>query len=181
MRNMIMGVLGGCLFAMSPLGFSSESMEDQDVELTDITHGNCSMQFPGAPQRVSEKMQLEGEGFDLQYDAYVSSSSDDKTIYMLLVAQYPDYVDENFARMSLEAFLNGILTHNAENQLLSADLVLVQGHEGLDFFIRSGGIYFKGVAVMIRNQLYVMAMECEVQNYDEASYTAFVKSFSLES
>ncbi len=176
---MIIGILGGCLVIISPLGFSSESIKDQEVELTDITHGRCSMQFPGSPQRVSEKMQLEGEGFDLQYDAYISSSQDSKTIFMLLVAQYPDFVDENFARMSLEAFLNGILTHNADNQLLSADLVLVQGHEGLDFFIRAGAMYFKGVAVMVKNQLYVMAMECEVQNYDEGTYTTFVKSFSL--
>lgn len=140
--------------------------------------GKCSMQFPAIPEHVSEKMSIPEEGYDLKYDAYISST-DPKTIFMLLVAQYPDFVDERFAHMSLEAFLNGILSHNPGNQLIFADLVLVQGHEALDFFIRSGSVYFKGRALMVKNSLYLMAMECEVQNYDETHYTKFVNSFAL--
>lgn len=138
------------------------------------------MKFPNKPEHISEKMKMDEEGYDLQYDAYISAM-DSKTVYMLLIAQYPDFVDEQFAHMSLEAFLNGILTHNPSNQLLFADLVLVQGYEGLDFFIRTGGVYFKGRAVMVKNQLYLMAMECEIQNYDESSYNQFVESFLLGS
>lgn len=140
--------------------------------------GKCSMKFPAIPEHVSEKMAIPEEGYDLKYDAYISST-DPKTIFMLLVAQYPDFVDERFAHMSLEAFLNGILSHNPGNQLIFADLVLVQGHEALDFFIRSGSVYFKGRALMVKNSLYLMAMECEVQTYDETHYNTFVNSFSL--
>lgn len=178
MKKCIMAIFGGCLLAMNPLGFSTEPVVNEQVQETDVTHGVCSMKFPSNPERVSEKMQMDGEGFDLQYDAYIASV-DSKTVFMLLVAQYPDFVDEQYARMSLEAFLNGILTHNPGNQLLFADLVLIQGHEGLDFFIRSGQTYFKGRAVMVKNQLYLMAMECEVQNYDETHYNNFVESFLL--
>jgi hypothetical protein len=81
--------------------------------------------------------------------------------------------------MSLEGFLNGILTHNPNNQLIFADLSLVGGHEALDFFIRTGSVYFKGRALMVKNSLYLMAMECEVQNYDESHYNRFVDSFQL--
>lgn len=142
------------------------------------TGGNCSMKFPCKPDHLSEKMRLPEEGFDLKYDAYVSSV-DQKTVFLLLVAQYPDFVDESYARMSLEGFLNGILTHNPNNQLIFADLSLVGGHEALDFFIRTGGVYFKGRALMVKNSLYLMAMECEVQNYDETHFNTFIDSFQL--
>jgi hypothetical protein len=140
--------------------------------------GKCTMKFPKYPDHLSEKMRLPEEGFDLKYDAYISAM-DQKTVFLLLIAQYPDFVDEGYARMSLEGFLNGILTHNPNNQLIFADLSLVGGHEALDFFIRTGSVYFKGRALMVKNSLYLMAMECEVQNYDEGSYNAFVESFKL--
>ena len=140
--------------------------------------GKCTMKFPKYPDHLSEKMRLPEEGFDLKYDAYISAM-DQKTVFLLLIAQYPEFVDESYARMSLEGFLNGILTHNPNNQLIFADLSLVGGHEALDFFIRTGSVYFKGRAIMVKNSLYLMAMECEVQNYDEGSYNAFVESFEL--
>lgn len=140
--------------------------------------GKCTMKFPKYPDHLSEKMRLPEEGFDLKYDAYISAM-DQKTVFLLLIAQYPDFVDETYARMSLEGFLNGILTHNPNNQLIFADLSLVGGHEALDFFIRTGSVYFKGRALMVKNSLYLMAMECEVQNYDEINYNAFVESFQL--
>lgn len=140
--------------------------------------GKCTMKFPKYPDHLSEKMRLPEEGFDLKYDAYISAM-DQKTVFLLLIAQYPDFVDETYARMSLEGFLNGVLTHNPNNQLIFADLSLVGGHEALDFFIRTGSIYFKGRALMVKNSLYLMAMECEVQNYDEMHYKAFVESFQL--
>lgn len=141
--------------------------------------GKCTMKFPKYPDHMSEKMRLPEEGFDLKYDAYISAL-DQKTVFLLLIAHYPDFVDETYARMSLEGFLNGILTHNPNNQLIFADLSLVGGHEALDFFIRTGSVYFKGRALMVKNSLYLMAMECEVQNYDEMHYNTFVESFELK-
>lgn len=140
--------------------------------------GKCKMKFPKNPDHLHEKMRLSQEGFDLKYDAYISAA-DQQTIYLLLIAQYPEFVDESYAKTSLESFLNGVLTHNPANQLIFADLTLVEGHEALDFFIRTGGVYFKGRALMVKNSLYLMAMECEVQNYDEANYNVFIDSFKL--
>jgi hypothetical protein len=140
--------------------------------------GKCTMDFPATAEHVSETMKIDDET-ELKYDAYISAS-DAETVFMLLVAQYPEFVDEEFAQMSLEAFLNGILTHGSGAQLLFADLVLVDGHEGMDFFIRTGANYFKGRAVMVKNQLYLMAMECKVSDYDEKFYEKFVDSFLLD-
>ena len=136
------------------------------------------MMFPADPEHISEKLMMPDQGFELKYDAYISAS-EKQAVFMLLIAQYPEFVDETYAQMSLEGFLNGILTHNPGNQLLFADLVLVQGHEGIDFFIRTGNVYFKGRAVMVKNSLYLMAMECEIPQYDEIRYSEFVNSFKL--
>jgi len=140
--------------------------------------GKCTMKFPSQPEHVMEKMKAPEQGYELKYDAYISAL-EQKTVFMLLIAQYPEFVDESFAHVSLEGFLNGILTHNPANQLIFADLVLVEGHEALDFFIRAGNVYFKGRALMVKNSLYLMAMECEVQSYDEGNYNLFVSSFQL--
>jgi hypothetical protein len=142
-------------------GASSAAMQVTPMGWTEFhsTPGNCSMMFPAMPEHIS--------------------AADKQTVFMLLVAQYPDFVDETYAQMSLEGFLNGILTHNPGNQLLFADLLLVQGHEALDFFIKTGGVYFKGRAVMVKNSLYLMAMECEIPHYDEVRYKHFVESFKL--
>lgn len=140
--------------------------------------GKCTMLFPAYPEHMSESMSVPDEGYDLRYDAYISSE-DKKNVFMLLIAQYPDFVDESYAQISLEGFLNGILTHNPGNQLIFADLVLVNGREALDFFIRTGGVYFKGRAMMVKNSLYLMAYECEVQTYDEVRYNMFINSFKL--
>lgn len=184
MRNwLIKGVFPSfalCGLLCAPLGAAVPMEQNALIAWQEFhsTEGRCSMNFPKNPDHISEKMRLPDEGFDLTYDAYISAL-DQKTVFLLLVAQYPDFVDESYAKMSLEGFLNGVLTHNPNNQLIFADLALVQGHEALDFFIRTGGRYFKGRAVMVKNSLYLMAMECEVQNYDEAQYAKFVDSFQL--
>lgn len=186
-KGAVLSAVTALSISFSPLGAEevAAGFQKQDAKVVSqnwhhfhSVNGECSMRFPKSPDHLSEKMRLPEEGFDLKYDAYVSAV-DQKTVFLLLIAQYPDFVDESYARMSLEGFLNGMLTHNPNNQLLFADLSLVDGHEALDFFIRTGGVYFKGRALMVKNSLYLMAMECEVQNYDEASFNAFVGSFVL--
>ncbi len=175
-------LFGGCLVVASPLGFAADAKNSSDLSKNwhkvDSKQGNCTVRFPTSAEHVSEKMKIDEEGTELQYDAYVSASNAD-TVFMMLVAQYPEFVDEDFAQMSLEAFLNGILSHGAEAQLLFADLILVDGHEGLDFFIRTGPNYFKGRTFMVKSQLYLLAMECKISDYDENHYNAFVNSFLL--
>ena len=183
----VLGLVGGVMALTSPIKVlakeATESpaiVEKSEISWSDFhsVAGNCKMKFPAMPEHVSEKMSVPEEGYEMSYDAYISAS-ERESMFMLLIAQYPEFVDESYAQMSLETFLNGILTHNPSNQLIFADLTLVQGHEALDFFIRTGNVYFKGRAVMVKNSLYLMAMECEMQNYDEDHFTTFVESFEL--
>jgi hypothetical protein len=187
LKQTLLTFLGGLLLMTAPAQLASlpSSSGTHTPAITPVgwkeyhaTAGNCSLFLPAEPEHISEKMAMAEEGFELKYDAYISAA-DQQTVFMLLVAQYPEFVDEAYAQMSLEGFLNGILTHNPGNQLLFADLLLVDGHEALDFFIRTGNVYFKGRAVMVKNSLYLMAMECEIPHYDEARYKNFVDSFKI--
>jgi hypothetical protein len=186
LKQSLLGFLGGILLATAPSTLvATPNPNGAETIVTPVgwkeyhaKAGNCSLVMPSDPEHISEKMAMPEEGFELKYDAYISAA-DQQTVFMLLVAQYPDFVDQAYAQMSLEGFLNGILTHNPGNQLLFADLLLVDGHEALDFFIRTGNVYFKGRAVMVNNSLYLMAMECEIPHYDEARYKNFVDSFKL--
>ena len=191
MKEIIFGtaiaIVGGVMALTTPIRAVAEEQNESAVviEQSEISWadfhsvpGQCKMKFPAIPEHVSEKMTVPEEDYEMSYDAYIAASERD-SMFMLLIAQYPEFVDESYAQMSLETFLNGILTHNPSNQLIFADLSLVQGHEALDFFIRTGSVYFKGRAVMVKNSLYLMAMECEMQNYDEGHFTTFVESFEL--
>jgi hypothetical protein len=188
LKQSLLSFVGGLLLVVAPSISGAQSSSNGAVApiVTPIggwkeyhaKAGNCSLFMPTEPEHISEKMAMPEEGFELKYDAYISAA-DQQTVFMLLVAQYPEFVDEAYAQMSLEGFLNGILTHSPGNQLLFADLLLVDGHEALDFFIRTGNVYFKGRAVMVKNSLYLMAMECEIPHYDEVRYKHFVDSFKI--
>ncbi len=187
LKSIVLAASAVTLVLVSPMIAKSETKElhkvaalKSEAQWKDFyaVPGACSMKFPEKPEHFTEKMNVPDEGYDLRYDAYISTV-DKQMIFMLLIAQYPTFVDESYAQMSLEGFLNGILRHNPGNQLIFADLLLVDGREALDFFIRTGGVYFKGRAMMVKNSLYLMAMECEVQHYDEKPYNTFVNSFSL--
>jgi hypothetical protein len=141
--------------------------------------GACSVRLPSVPEHVSEKIRMPDSQYELKYDAYIADYNQN-SVYMLLVAQYPEHVDQSYAQASLEGFLNGILSYNPANQLIFADLTLVNGHEALDFFIRAGAVYFRGRAMLIKNSLYLMAMECDAPSYDESLYTQFITSFLLK-
>ena len=180
MSGLTVASMLSCLALVQPLQATGKAKDiGQELKIRwqefHSVSGCCSMLFPRAPEHISEKMSGE---YDLKYDAYVAMV-EKKTVFMLLVAKYPDFVDESYAQVSLESFLNGLLSHNPSNQLIFADLVLVGGREALDFFIRTGSVFFKGRAMMVKNSLYLMAMECEMQHYDENDFNQFINSFKL--
>ncbi len=141
-------------------------------------HGKCMVSLPESPEHVKQMMPFPEQGYNLRYDVYVSAHKK-QAVYMMLIAQYPPFINESHAEMSLESFLNGLVTQSHDNELIFADLVNVQGHKALDFFIKSKGIYFKGRAIMAENNLYLLAMECDANNYLEMNYNHFIESFEL--
>jgi len=141
--------------------------------------GKCSANFPKAPEYIKQKIPMSGNEKELQYHVYVSDY-ERKAVFMMLIAEYPGEVSGENASKNLEHFLSTLLSQNASNKLLFADLVEVGGYPGMDFFIQSDQIYFKGRAVQANNTLYLLAMECEVVNYLEDHCQYFIESFQLD-
>lgn len=141
--------------------------------------GNCQLAFPKTPDRLADKMQNKGGKMEVNYDAFVTSP-DAKTTYMLLVTKYPEFVDESYAKIGLEGFLNGLINRSVSNELLSAQMTFVEGNEALDFLIKAGTQFFKGRAIILKNHLYLMAMECEIPSYNHENYERFIGSFQLK-
>lgn len=142
--------------------------------------GKCKVSFPQNPEHVKQMMKIEEDQYDMQYDVYVATELGKETVFMVLIAQYPPYVNESCAELSLECFLNGILTQHPQNQLIFADLIEFQGHKGMDFFIKTKGVFFKGRAVMSGSNLYLVAMECEEGSYKDHQFNFFINSFELD-
>ncbi len=141
--------------------------------------GTCAVVFPESPEHLRQMMPIADNDKKLQYDVYVSAL-EKQAIFMLLVAEYPSHIDQKYAGLSLETFLNGILTQNSNSRLLFADLIEIKGYKALDFFILTKGVYFKGRAIMAKNNLYLLAMECEVKNYQQGAYNHFIESFEIK-
>lgn len=186
--NQWMLIGASCLFAitMPLIGQSEDVSVEQVAKKSSFNHwkrlqsvsGKCCISFPEEPEHMQQSMVLPEEQMELKYDVYVSGL-EQNAVYMVLIAEYPTIINQSYAELSLESFLNGILTQNPHNRLIFADLVTVDGHKGLDFFIRTKDVYFKGRAIMANNQLYLLAMECEVQNYEELEFNYFINSFEF--
>ena len=187
-------VAGSCFFS----DLHAESAEDLSLVAAATASnwhachsplGNCSLEFPVAPSRLADKIKAKESGLDVHYDAFVTSGStslknesSDAVTYMFLVTQYPEFVDDSYAKMGLESFLNGLINRSSSHELLRAQLTLVEGNEALDFLIRAGTKFFSGRAVTLKNNLYLLAMECEIPSYsaNEENYQRFLSSFKLQ-
>lgn len=141
--------------------------------------GRCSAAFPKTPEKIQQNMPMRDQEKDLQYHVFVADHQR-KEVFMVLIAQYPGVVSEEFAVKNLEHFLNTLIAQNHKNRLLFADLVSVQGFPGMDFHIRTDEVYFKGRVIQANNTLYLLAMECEIANYSDDHFNYFIESFQLD-
>jgi hypothetical protein len=140
--------------------------------------GDCSIAFPSIPQVVHRSLKVSSAGHQLHYDVYLAPLNE-QTLCLLLVATYPQSLPKGQELSGLEGLLNGIIGHNPDHQLVFANVIDYQGHQAVDFSIRSSASYFRGQALMIGNKLYLMAMEGHESELDEEAYATFVRSFSL--
>ncbi len=181
----------GLILAAQPISakiLDSDLFAQTKVQETDRTfenwkkvhsvEGKCSAAFPRTPEQLQQKMPMKGQDKELQYYVYVADHQR-KEVFMVLIAQYPGEVSQENAVKNLEHFLNTLIAQNHKNRLMFADLVEVQGYPGMDFFIRTDMVYFKGRAIQANNSLYLLAMECEIPNYQEDHFNYFINSFEL--
>lgn len=169
-------ILDSSLFSHSKLTSTKQSFDNW--KKVHSVEGRCSAAFPRMPEHLQQKMPMKGQDKELQYYVYVADHQR-KEVFMVLIAQYPGEVSQEHAVKNLEHFLNTLIAQNHKNRLMFADLVEVQGYPGMDFFIRTDQVYFKGRAIQANNTLYLLAMECEIPNYQEEHFQYFIESFEL--
>jgi len=166
------------MLALLPVCNLSATNDRASWAHTYCKEGNCKIAFPKEPEHMQQLMPVPEENTHLQYDVYLSGL-EGQAVFMMLVAEYPMKGMEAYTEVNLENFLNGLLSQNPNNKLIFADITDFNGHKALDFFIRTKGVFFKGRAILANNHLYLIAMECEMQNYSEDRYNFFVNSFEF--
>jgi hypothetical protein len=173
-RVFVMLMALGILLGMSVFGeVESIAKKWQSFEMTE---GQCKILFPSPPNHWQHHLKVQGIENSLQYDLYVAAN-DDSSLYMMLIADFPRYLNPHEEFASLEGFMRGILKSEMDSQLLFIDKRQVQGHEALDFVIKSQNRYFKGRVIATRKKLYLLAVECQKANYSEEFYERFIESF----
>ncbi len=140
--------------------------------------GDCKIDFPSRPQMVQQSLKVSEEGLRLHYDVYLAPL-EDKGICLLLIAQYPLPINPGNEVAGLEGLLHGIVGHGAENELVFAKLIDVNGVPAVNFLVQNGLSYFRGLALMVGNKLYLIAMEGKKGTLDESVFTQFSESFKL--
>lgn len=140
--------------------------------------GKCTIALPNKPEHMRQVLSDPQTGEHMNYDVYLSAF-DKKAVYMVLIANYPKPVDVSSSVQGLENFLNGLLSQNPHNKLLFADITSIDGCKALDFIIESKGVLFQGRAILSANNMYLLAMECQRENYLDKHYKFFIESFKF--
>lgn len=139
--------------------------------------GGCSIAFPSAPTLVQQSLKV-ADGKTLQYDIYLAPY-EEKGVFMLLVATYPQALSGGHEVAGLEGLLKGIVGHSPDNKLIYANLLEHAGKPSLNFLVQSLSNYFRGHALMSGNKLFLIAMEGRKTDLDEKMFSRFMQSFSL--
>jgi len=139
--------------------------------------GRCSISFPVQPTLVQQSLKV-ADGQTLTYDIYLAPF-EEKGVFMLLVATYPQTLAGGHEIAGLEGLLKGLVGHNAENKLVFANLVDYAGKPAMNFLVQSLSNYFRGHALMSGNKLFLIAMEGRKAELDEKTFNRFLESFNL--
>ena len=140
--------------------------------------GECQISFPSAPQLIEQSLKIAGSDDHLKYEVYLAPF-EEKGVFLLLIATYPQAIPAGHEVVGLEALLRGIISHNPDNALVFAEVLDASGKPAINFLVQSGTSYFRGHALMTGNKLYLIAMEGYKGTMEEKVFARFVKSFKL--
>ena len=152
------------------------SADQQQWDSFNCPEKNFKVAFPQSPRHLSNTIN-KGEVEEILYDMYISVEH--PSVYMVLVAQYPNSVSEENTLPVLESFLNGLLSQNSQNKLLEASLVKVQNCAAIDFLIGTDSVLFKARMMISGNKLYLLAIESDESKYNEQQVNFFINNFQL--
>jgi len=177
------------LYCMSLAVFSPLTIQAEDTTPKSKIDSSCwkdfvskggryKVSFPSYPQHVSETLKMQNGKVSIKYDAYIAEQGVD-ALYMVLIAQYPKTQVRPDPEAGLKAFLNGLLSHGESSRLVQVEWQDFQGFSSVDFLINTAGILLHGRAVMVDNNLYLVAMESHETRYRSENFQYFVETFTL--
>jgi hypothetical protein len=142
--------------------------------------GECSVFFPQIPEHKEHVVKVSESGDMLHYALYLAPF-DAEGICLLLVATYPFVFEKGQEGLGLQGLVRGIVGQHPDNQLLFARPATIEGHSGIDFLVRGGVSYFRGQAVIIGHQMFLLAFEGRSQIVNEEGFQTFFQTFKIHS
>lgn len=141
--------------------------------------GECQIEFPSPPQWMEQSIPVAEGGQKLHYDLYLAPF-EDRGVFLLMIATYPMPLSKGHEIVGLEGLVKGIVGHSPDNALLFAHVVDFSGLPAVNFLVQNTRSYFRGQAVMVGNQLFLVAMEGKQGTLHEATFARFLQSFRLQ-
>ncbi|MBQ8498383.1 hypothetical protein [Chlamydia sp.] len=143
--------------------------------------GGFSVQFPELPEHSGQVIELPQSDLAIRYDTYVAETSNDSSVYVVSVWEYPEKVDISKPELNLQEGFAGMLYALPESQVLYLKATEVQGHKALEFWIVCDGIYFRGMLVSVNHTLYQVFMVYKGRSPEilDKEYSTFIQSFKV--
>jgi hypothetical protein len=110
------------------------------------------------------------------------TSVDKDTAYFVAYTKYPDTLTIDTPKNALEGVINGMVSTDPANKLISADNTTLQYNPAVNFLINNSkeGISLKGGVILKDRELYLVYCAYPTGLYNEANYSKFMNSFEMK-
>ncbi|MCH9609921.1 MAG: hypothetical protein S4CHLAM45_13530 [Chlamydiales bacterium] len=156
----------------------SEKMEGGWKSYTS-SKSNFSVQFPTTPEEIDQTIEVPKTDLKISYNTFISEPNEN-SVYVVSVWVYPPEIDMSKPEVNLQDGFGGMLSALPGSEVLSMNMIEVQGHKALEFLVKNEDIFFQGKLILVNNTLYQVftVYKSGVEN-GEDDYVKFIDSFKL--
>lgn len=133
--------------------------------------------LPVQPKRTTDSTPITNTSITAETNGYDSTLADGES-YVINVTKYVGATSVD-AQKVLEGALNGMVSSNAGNKLVSSGNTKVGNNSAMDYLIQNGTTYLKGRLVVRDAILYQLMYQYEGTQYNESNYNEFISKFTL--
>jgi len=151
---------------------------DQSWFEYDAPDGNFKVSLPLLPQTATQTIIDPQSGETKHYDMYVAQT-DDGTIY--LISQI-DFIKDPFIdgdQEVLKQLMNGMVSVNQDNKLISSTPGTYLGFPSMDFEIENEKSNIKAKEFFDGHTVYLLTIVSNKNSKDKTHYDYFINSFKL--
>lgn len=140
--------------------------------------GRFRVMVPMPPQYAKDAVEIAGTDKKRLYEMYVSEKING-TIFMISLITYPSEVDTSNVDQILEETVHEMVATNPQNELRDFKDETFRGHKAVNFEIANHEFHVEGEAFMVDKTLYLLTYVAKTEDYNEADYQYFIRSFEL--